>query len=233
MGRTFGYSSKGRFGIAMILFQARLYDEGKLEKFWEDKAACKVKGGDFKDKATHEASNRSRLLKRDYGYIGLKDEFARREAMKYAPLANRRKEAMAEAQRNKGRSGLDKAFDALPNKASNELEIGWVGSHPKMRKAQEWRAEHPGEDPKPVKMTAADITSPSNGPCPSKVAYTTLVSWLPDPENFKKQMLSKQRDAAVSKGTDTGAETNGIVSDDLSALKRVHQQFLAQQKATE
>jgi hypothetical protein len=204
----------------MILFQARLYDEGKLEKFWADKAACKVKGGDFKDKATHEASNRSRLLKRDYGYIGLKDEFARREAMKYAPLANRRKEAMAEAQRNKGRSGLDKAFDALPNKASNELEIGWVGSHPKMRRAQEWRLEHPEEAPKPVKMTAADITSPSNGPCPSKVAYTTLVSWLADPIAFQKQMLSKQRDAAVTKGNET-QEAEGDVVDDLGEVARL------------
>jgi hypothetical protein len=205
----------------MILFQARLYDEGKLEKFWADKAACKGCGGpDLRDKATREATQRSRRLKYEYGYIGLKDEFARREAMKYAPLANRRKEAMAEAQRNKGRSGLDKAFDALPNKASNELEIGWVGSHPKMRRAQEWRLEHPEEAPKPVKMTAADITSPSNGPCPSKVAYTTLVSWLADPSAFQKQMLSKQRDAAVTKGTDS-PDSDADVIDDLDEVERM------------
>lgn len=223
----------GTFKVAMILFQARLYDEGKLEKFWEDKAACKMKGRDFKAPETHEASKRSNRLKYEYGYIGLKDEFARREAMKYAPLANRRKEAMAEAQRNKGRSGLDKAFDALEKIAPNEDEVAWVQTHPKMRRALEDRYHSGGEPVKPPRLTAADITSPSNGPCPSKRAYAMLVAWLPDYREFQKQMLSKQRDGAVAKGTDTGAENNGVVSDDLSALKRVHQQFLAQQKATE
>lgn len=199
-------SSKYRFRIALVLFQSRLYREGRIEAFLADK-----------DTKTYGSLD----LRKKHGWESIVDEFERFEATKHAPLINRRKAQMEESRRNKGRSGLDKAFDALPNKASNDLEIGWVGSHPKMRRAQEWLLEHPEEPPKQVKMTAADITSPSNGPCPSKVAYTTLVSWLANPKEFQKQMLSKQRDAAVTKGGDAPSDTEGNVADDLDEVERL------------
>lgn len=220
--------SLSRQKVALILFQARLFREGKLEKFWADRAACKGKAK-FGSGECKAMARRSSQIKKDYGWVGTADEFEREKALRHAPLANRRKEAMAEAQRNKGRSGLDKAFDALPSTTNASQEVAWVQSHPKMRRALHEILQG-DEERQPPKITAADITSPSNGPCPSKTAFNMLLSWLANPKEFQKQMLSKQRDV-VTKPSEGGHETNGVVSDDLSALKRIHEQFLAQQKA--
>lgn len=208
--------------IANVLFEARLHREGRLHEYWEAKAKLKEesRGLVFGSPESIAASQKPAALKREFGYLNPKDEFEREKELLHKPIINRRKAQMAEIMKNKGRTALDKAFDALPNRASNDAEMAWVGSHPKMRRAQEHRLQNPGDDPEPVKMVVADITSPSNGPCPSKVAYTTLVAWLSDPKEFQKQMISKQRDAA-SKGMESSAEEEGVVFDDLGEAERM------------
>lgn len=215
--------------VAAILFQARLHREGKLADFYADKAAIPNEGPGID--GMRAKVRRVYELKTKYGFAGYKKEIELAASERKLSAVCRRKEAMAEAGRNRGRSALDKAFDELPNRAAADQELSWVQSHPRMRRALHDILRDPDGERKPPKITVADITSPSNGACPSKAAFSMLLSWLASPKEFQKQLIAKQRDGAVKSG-DGGTEASGIVADDgLANLKRVHEQFLLQQQA--
>lgn len=201
--------------VGRILFEARLYREGRLHDYYAARLSNKNKFANLRDKTM--AAN---ALKREFGYVGSRHELELVESEKRLSAVHRRKEAMAEAGRNRGRSALDKAFDELPNRAAADQELSWVQSHPRMRRALHDILRDPEGERKPPKITVADITSPSNGACPSKSAFSMLLSWLANPKEFQKQLLSKQRDGATKSG-EGGNDTEGAVVDDLSEVERL------------
>lgn len=211
--------SLSRQKVAFILFQARLFREGKLEKFWADREACKGKAKFGSDECKAMA-RKSLQIKKDYGWSGAVDEFEREKALRHAPLANRRKEAMAEAQRNKGRSAIEKALLTLDPVASVEQEMAWVRSHPKMTRAL---TKHlllgPDEAYTPPKPVLYDLTGVTP-PCPSRGAWNTLLSALGNPRKFNDVLLTKQKEAAVTKSSDI-ADGDTEVIDDLGEVERM------------
>lgn len=203
--------------VANVLFQYRLWREGKLEEYWNRRAECKAKGATFGTEATTTASKKAMAVRKNFGWLGPRNEFEREKEHQFRPLINKRKEMMAEYARNKGRSAVDKALANLPPVASVEQEMAWVRSHPKMTRAL--TSKLVDEEYKPPKPNVGDITGVTP-PCPSRGAWNTLLSALGDPKKFNDVLLTRQKDGAV-KAADGANESEGAVMDDLAEVERM------------
>ncbi len=208
---------------ARILWMARLYREGKLADFWSKRAKLRIaaKGATFGGEVAREASIKSMALKAEYGWTGPKDEFERHRIFVNQPVQNSRKLMMAEAQRNKGRTALAKAFDELPDNVSYEQEVAWVRAHPLVFTALDKVTRE--EEYKPAKLTVRDLLGRSNGPAPSKGAATQLRFALADPIGWHKRLMDGgKKKAAEASGKPGETETdNGHVPDDMDEIKRM------------
>lgn len=200
--------------VALVLFMARLYREGKLEKFWERKKQIKGEFG-----AGGQAG--SNALVREFGYISPTDEWEREQALRFLPRHNRQNQAQVESVKSRGRSAIANALMELQPVASVEQEMAWVRSHPKMTVALTRKlTQSADEEYKPPSLTVADL-SDVVPPCPSRSAWNVLLSALGDPKKFNDVLLTKQKDA-VSKTSEAGStETVGHVDDDLEEVERM------------
>jgi len=200
--------------VALVLFMARLYREGKLEKFWERKKQIKGEFG-------AGGQSGSNALIREFGYIDPTDEWEREQALRFLPRHNRQNQAQVELVKSRGRSAIANALMELQPVASVEQEMAWVRSHPKMTRAlMAELMRGPEDEYKPPKPNSADITS-VNPPCPSRGAWNTFLSALAAPKKFNEVLLTKQKDSAV-KQSDTGTGDDvDVAMDDLAEVQRM------------
>lgn len=208
---------------ARILWLGRLFREGKLDAYWAARAQIRATGAKFGERRTAEASHASANLKKEFGWTGINDEMERHRIFLTQPVVNRRKEQMAELQRNKGRTALAKAFDDLPDSVSYEQEVAWVRAHPLVFSALDKVTRE--EEYKPAKLTVRDLLGRSNGPAPSKGAASQLRFALADPLGWNKRLMDGgKKKAAESSGKPGESEgDSGHVSDDMDEVKRMLQ----------
>jgi len=208
---------------ARILWLSRLYREGKLAAYYDARAEIRreSKGAKFGDKRSIASSHRSSELKKEFGWTGIKDEFERNRTFVSTNVINHRKEIMAEAQRNKGRTALAKAFDELPDNVAYEQEVAWVRAHPLIFSALD-RVMRDKEDYSPPKLTVRDLLGRSNGAAPSKGAATQLRFALADPIGWNRRFMDggKKKAAEGSSGK-TGESDAEVVVDDLSDIRQM------------
>lgn len=203
---------------ARQLFRQRMEREGRLDEY-DGRIAVERELGKSRRQATYAAM-------REMGYKNAETERRLYRTALARGMLDRRRENLRTHQKRRRKKmrdkELDQEFDKLPDNASNKVELAWVRSHPKMMHAVLARLEGVnGEEADRIKLTVEDITSPSNGHCPSKSAFTMLGSWLEDPKEFRKQLIPEQR-----KGSDktkvNGDESEGRVVDvNLLDVKRM------------
>lgn len=194
-----------------VLFLARLYREGRLIEFFTAQAEQQEKA---------EGKKTLSMLRKEYGYVGYRDELAKHRQFIHQTQYNGRRRKMAEVQKNKGRSTIEVALSALPIVAPVEQEMAWVRSHPKMTRALAAELETQEEGYRPPKPNAHDVKGTYYTPCPSRGAWNVLLAALGSPKEFFKSLLQKQRDGAVKAGG-TDAETDGVVLDDMDEVERM------------
>ena len=212
-----------KHATAKILWLARLYREGTLSNYWMARAAIRAaaKGSTLGDAKASEASRKSSELKKEFGWTCINDEFERHRIFASTTVVNHRKELMAEARRNKGRTGLAKAFDELPDNVAYEQEVAWVRAHPLVFSALDRVTRE--EEYKPAKLTVRDLLQRSNGPAPSKGAASQLRFALADPLGWNKRFMDgvkKKAAESTGKGSETDTEA-GHVPDDIDEIKRM------------
>jgi hypothetical protein len=161
---------------------------------------------------------------RDMGYINPKEEQKLYKRWIARAMNDRRREVQVKCvnrYRTKMRNKeLDEVMDTLPPNASPEKEMDWVVAHRKLFHAAMQLSDESAEA---VRLTAADIKD-----APSQAAVTLLTIALLDPQEWAK----KKRDAHKAK-TEAGVggeQDKGVIPDDISALKRIHEQFLKQKR---
>ncbi len=161
---------------------------------------------------------------REMGYSGPENEkklFYRAEAQ---GLHDWRQKKLSVRKKNYRRrmknQELDDVMDTLPPNASPEKEMDWVVGHRKLFHAAMQLSDETAE---PVRLTGGDLKD-----APSQAAVTLLTIALLDPMEWAK----KKRDAHKAK-TEAGVggeQDKGVIPDDLSALKRIHEQFSKQKR---
>ena len=205
------------------LFMVRLYRDGKLADYLDEKKAGKPAPG-LVAGVSGAGSGRGRIrlstLRKKYGYVGYLDELRRYETFQHTPIYNRRKELQAEAMKSRGRAAIGKALAELPPVAPVEQEMAWVRSHPKMTDALTRKlTQKADEEYKPPRLGIADLSDITPA-CPSRGAWNTLLAALSDPKKFNDVLLTKQKDGAV-KPAEATADTEDLVTDDLEEAKRL------------
>ena len=200
---------------------ARLYREEKLQAYHDARAAVRAtaKGAAFGDKRATDASHKVSDLKKQFGWTGIKDEFERHRIFLNQPIGNHWKKQMAEIQRNRGRTSIEKALDSLPVTAPVEQEMAWVRAHPKMTRALSDALRKQPDDYEPPRPRSDDVTGANYIPCPSRGAWNILLAALSNPKKFYDQLLTKQKDGAVKNAEN--AETESNVMDDLGEVERM------------
>ncbi len=214
-------SSLSQHETAKILWLARLYREGTLSDYWMARAAIRTaaKGSVFGGDKIREAAQKSSDLKKQFGWTGINDEFERHRIFASTTVVNHRKAIMAEAQRNKGRSAIEKALSKLPITAPVEQEMAWARAHPKMTRALSDALKKQADDYEPPRPTSTDVLGTYYIPCPSRGAWNILLAALGNPKKFSEQLLSKQKEGAV-KNADNGESESNVV-DDMSDIRQM------------
>lgn len=219
---TFTTKKLSAHETARILWLARLFREGKLEAYWNARIQIRLKAkgaGGFGDARVIRASHESSELKKEFGWSGINDEMERHRIFLSQPVVNRRKEQMAELQRNKGRSAIEKALSKLPITAPVEQEMAWARAHPKMTRALSDALKKQADDYEPPRPTSSDVVGTYYIPCPSRGAWNILLAALGNPKKFSEQLLSKQKEGAVKNADNAESESN--VMDDLGEVERM------------
>lgn len=199
------------------LFRQRMVRDKRDEEL--DSLIAKYRDeGKSKRQAVYAAMN-------DLGYAGPANERKLYKRAIAVAMQDKRRETQSKCvKRYKLRmknKDLDEVMDTLPPNASPEKEMDWVVGHRKLFHAAMQLSDESAE---PVRLAAADLKD-----APSQAAVTLLTIALLDPQEWAK----KKRDAHKAK-TEAGVggeNDKGVIPDDLSALKRIHEQFLNQKRA--
>jgi hypothetical protein len=199
------------------LFRQRMTRDGRLDEL--DSLIAKYRDeGRSRRGATYAAMN-------EMGYAGPDNEKKLYKRAIARAMNDRRREVQIKCvnrYRTKMRNKeLDEVMDTLPPNASPEKEMDWVVAHRKLFHAAMQLSDESAEA---VRLTAADIKD-----APSQAAVTLLTIALLDPQEWAK----KKRDAHKAK-TEAGVggeQDKGVIPDDISALKRIHEQFVKQKRA--
>jgi hypothetical protein len=175
---------------------------------------------------------------RDMGYINPKEEQKLYKRWIARAMNDRRREVQTKCvnrYRTKMRNKeLDAAMDKLPPNASPEKEMDWVAAHRKLFHVSQLMGDTSDEGREALKtartLVADDIWlgDGDHRNAPSQGAATMLVSALRNPDGW----MEKKRDAHKGK-TEAGVggeQDKGVIPDDISALKRIHEQFLKQKR---
>lgn len=169
------------------LFMARLAREMRLHEYMIERRK-RIKNG-------QDTTQIDRELKEKFGYLGqLGEREAYMDELNGHTLTVKASKAEQTARsREKLRNRpFEAAFAKLPDKASVEVEVDWVRSHPAMaRKARiSRRANATGET---ILIDEKDLLSAPHGPCPSKGAAIMLQNWVNQPDKFVITILAEQK----------------------------------------
>lgn len=185
--------------------------------------------------AAHRTAGKTRVQSivaamRDMGYRGPKTELnLHHRAVARAMMDRRREGHSRNVKRYRAKKRMEDVEAAILSlkheRAPVEEEWNWVRNHMAMTRKK--RQEDKTQD---VVVTVKDILSPGQGPAPSRAAATMLINYVNIPDEFYKLVLGEDKKSINANGPGA-SETKDQVSDDLSNLKRVHAQFLAQQAA--
>lgn len=224
MARTYKCSipERHRRRVSYVLFMSRLYQEGRIVEYLDEKNEGRLKGVSG---PTHEGRLAGRIrgveLRKKYGFTKPSEEYQRFQANLHKPAYNRRKEMQAQAMKSRGRAAIGKALADLPPVASVEQEMAWVRSHPKMTDALTRKlTQGPDEEYKPPRLGIADLSDVTPA-CPSRGAWNTLLAALSDPKKFNDVLLTKQKDAAMKAADTTDSDVDEIDDLGLDEVERM------------
>lgn len=193
-------------------FSARLRREGTFNEY-KERIKELINSG-------QSISGAAKQAREEYGYQGAKheNELLEREIalLRMSETEQRQSENQRKYRARKKEETFDEVVAQLPQTASLDVEMAWVGAHPAMMRRERMQPAEDGSLPRIV-LDVKDVME-MNGRAPSKRAVVSLQNWVNKANAFSAKMMDEAKKHTASA---VGVTKDGKSADEVIADKRM------------